>query len=107
MTSFAIGALGLWVIHLRLRREFSPPVALAATLLLSATPLVWAAPVYEPSMTHAASFGFVALFVVAAERETSAHMSKWASIRLGALLGLAFTRPQEAVFALFPRRCSS
>ena len=103
VTSFAIGALGLWVIHLRLRREFSPPVALAATLLLFlATPLVWYM-VYEPSMTHAASFGFVALFVVAAERETSAYMSKWASIGLGALLGLAFlTRPQEAVFALFP-----
>ncbi len=103
VTSFAIGALGLWVIHLRLRREFPPPVALAATLLLFlATPLVWYM-VYEPSMTHAASFGFVALFVVAAERDTSTHMSKWASIRSGALLGLAFlTRPQEAVFALFP-----
>ena len=59
--------------------------------------------VYEPSMTHAASFGFVALFVAASMRWMSPAMGPRESAVLGALLGLAFvTRPQEAVFALFP-----
>jgi hypothetical protein len=103
VSSFAIGALGLLMVHGRLRREFSPGVACAATLLLFlATPLVWYL-VYEPSMTHAASFGFVALFVVAAERWTAVDISARRSLALGALLGLAFmTRPQEALFAIFP-----
>lgn len=103
VSSFAIGAVGLVAVHLRLRREFPAGVALAATVLLFlATPLVWYM-VYEPSMTHAASFGLVALFVVAAERHTRPAMPAKASLLLGALLGLAFmTRPQEAVFALFP-----
>ena len=103
LSSFAIGAIGLLTVHRRLRREFSPGVACAATLLLFlATPLVWYM-VYEPSMTHAASFGFVALFVVAAERWTALDMPARRSFALGALLGLAFmTRPQEALFAFFP-----
>jgi hypothetical protein len=103
VSSFAIGALGLVTIHRRLRREFAPGVACAATLLLFlATPLVWYM-VYEPSMTHAASFGFAALFVVAAEQWTAIDMPKRRSLALGALLGLAFmTRPQEALFAIFP-----
>ena len=54
-------------------------------------------------MTHAASFGFVALFVAASMRWVSPAMGPRESAVLGALLGLAFmTRPQEAVFALFP-----
>lgn len=103
ISSFAIGAVGLFAVHFRLRKEFSPGVAFAATfLILLATPLVWYM-VYEPSMTHAASFGLVALFVMAADRWTSPGMSTRQSLTLGALLGLAFmTRPQEAVFALFP-----
>jgi hypothetical protein len=103
MSSFAVGAFGLVVVHLRLRKEFSRSVALAASLLLFlGTPLVWYM-VYEPSMTHAASFGFVALFVVAAERWVAAGATVREALALGALLGLAFmTRPQEAVFALFP-----
>jgi hypothetical protein len=45
----------------------------------------------------------VALFVVAADRHTSPHIAPSRAVALGALLGLAFmTRPQEAVFALFP-----
>ena len=103
VSSFAIGAIGLVVVQAHLRRDFGKGVALAATILtLAATPLVWYM-VYEPSMTHAASFGFVALFVAAAARWTSPVMTRRESIVLGVLLGLAFiTRPQEAVFALFP-----
>lgn len=103
VSSFAIGALGLMVLHLRLRKEFLPGVAFAASLLLfAATPLVWYM-VYEPSMTHAASFGFVALFVAAAASLTRVDMGAAASLLLGVLLGCAFmTRPQEALFALFP-----
>ena len=103
VSSFAVGALGLFVLHRQLRQEFSRSVSLAATLLfLGATPLVWYM-VYEPSMTHAVSFGFVALFVVAAARTTSVTISPRQSITLGALLGAAFlSRPQEALFALFP-----
>jgi hypothetical protein len=103
VSSFFIGAAGLLVLHVRLRKEFRQGVACAATaLVLLATPLFWYM-VYEPSMTHAASFGFVALFVVAAERYTSITMTVRQCLLLGALLGLAcMTRPQEAVFALFP-----
>jgi hypothetical protein len=68
ISSFTIGAVGLVAIHWYLRREFSRAVAFVTTLLVfGATPLVWYM-VYEPSMTHAASFGFVALFVVCAAR---------------------------------------
>jgi hypothetical protein len=103
LSSLAIGVAGLVAIHLRLRREFGAATALLATLLVfGATPLVWYM-VYEPSMTHAASFGFVALFVLTAERWTNLSIGARRSLLLGALLGLAFvTRPQEAVFALFP-----
>ena len=103
VSSFAIGAVGVVAIYRRLRAEFDDAIALAGTLLVFlATPLVWYM-VYEPSMTHAASFGFVALFVVLAERYTSIDIAARRAVLLGLLLGLAFmTRPQEAVFALFP-----
>jgi hypothetical protein len=103
VSSFAIGALGLFVLQRRLRKEFSPAVAFAAiAMLFAATPLVWYM-VYEPSMTHAASFGFVACFIVAAARWTNGEITARRSIALGVLLGLAvMTRPQEALFALFP-----
>jgi hypothetical protein len=112
MSSFAVGAAGLLVVHALLRREFSRSAALAATLLLlGGTSLFWYL-VYEPSMTHAASFGFVAFFVAATARtfeyaETAKKgtvpFSAKTAIWLGTLLGLAFiTRPQEAVFALLP-----
>jgi hypothetical protein len=103
LSSFWIAAAGLFVIHARLRREFAPAVALCATaMLFAATPLVWYV-VYEPSMTHAASFGFAAIFVVTAASLTSVAMSVPSSVLLGALLGLAFiTRPQEALLAIFP-----
>ena len=103
LSSFAIGSIGLFVLVAHLRREFAPGVAFAtAFLLFAATPLVWYM-VYEPSMTHAASFGFVAVFLVAAAQWTSVRMTRAHAVMLGALLGCAFmTRPQEAVFALFP-----
>ena len=64
ISSFAIGAAGLFAVLWHLRRSFGPTVAFIATVLVfGATPLYWYM-VYEPSMTHAASFGFVALFIV-------------------------------------------
>jgi hypothetical protein len=111
ISSFAIGAVGLIALLFHLRREFSRQVAFIAVLLLfAATPLYWYM-VYEPSMTHAASFGFVALFVVAAARwiPTSATDARRPALDsrhaliLGTLLGLAFlARSQESLFALYP-----
>ena len=103
VSSFAIAAVGLVVVHRLLRREFDRLPAFAGTvLLLGGTSLLWYM-VYEPAMTHAASFGFVALFVAAVIRydpfNSTSRQLAWA----GVLLGLAFiTRPQEAVFALLP-----
>ncbi len=122
MSSFAIGAAGLFALQWHLRQRFAPAVALLAVVLIfGATPLYWYM-VYEPSMTHAASFGFVTLFVVCAAAwlkpfsEVAAHGESGAggpaplvtpSVRqalvLGTLLGLAFlARSQEAVFAVYP-----
>jgi hypothetical protein len=68
LSSFAFGAAGLVVVHQLLRREFERAAAFAATLLLlGGTSLFWYL-VYEPSMTHAASFGVVAFFVAATAR---------------------------------------
>jgi hypothetical protein len=103
VSSFVIGAVGVLVVHRLLRREFARGPALAATLLVfGATSLFWYM-VYEPSMTHAASFGFVALFVAAAAQCDPRHATARQLAWIGFLLGLAFiTRPQEAVFVLFP-----
>ena len=105
LSSFTIGAVGLFALHGHLRRLFTPGIALATvTLLFGATPLFWYM-VYEPSMTHAASFGLTALFAVRSAqwlrdgRAPSTHESLW----LGALIGAAFaTRSQEVLFALLP-----
>jgi hypothetical protein len=116
LSSFAIGATGLVAILLFLRTRFSPLVAFLATVLVfAATPLYWYM-VYEPSMTHAASFGFVALFIVFASRWCTPDPSTGSgspraksrgdsrqSLILGTLLGLAFlARSQEALFAIYP-----
>lgn len=104
ISSFAIGSVGLMAVLRHLRSEFPRVVAFLAVLLVfGATPLYWYM-VYEPSMTHAASFGFVALFVVSAARwiPTSTPDSRQALL-LGTLIGLAFlARSQESLFAIYP-----
>lgn len=101
ISSLAIGAVGVLVVHAVLRREFGRRAAFAATsVLIGGTSLFWYL-VYEPSMTHAASFGFVALFVAAVARSDPRTAAVKQLVLIGFLLGLAFiTRPQEAVFAL-------
>jgi hypothetical protein len=70
--------------------------------VFAATPLYWYM-VYEPSMTHAASFGFVALFIVCSARWVPQGPTRGQSLGLGLLLGLAFlARSQESLFALYP-----
>jgi hypothetical protein len=103
MSSFAVGAAGLLVVHVMLRREFGRAAAMAATLLLlGATSLFWYL-VYEPAMTHAVSFGFVACFIAHTARLDPRYATSRQLAIAGFLLGLAFiTRPQEAVFALLP-----
>lgn len=106
LSSFALGATGLVALLVHLRAHFSKGVAwTAVTLLFGATPLFWYM-VYEPAMTHAASFGFAALFAVA----SAAWLTPWGqvptvrqSLVLGTLLGGAFAvRSQEVLFALLP-----
>jgi hypothetical protein len=117
LSSFAIGAVGLFAVRHVLRRRFTPLVTFVSVLLLfGATPLYWYM-VYEPSMTHASSFGFVALFIACAAEwlappagaaaaapfapESPAFRRR--AFLLGSLLGWAFlARSQEAVFALYP-----
>jgi hypothetical protein len=103
LASFIWGSAGLLVVHGMLRREFDRAPALSASLLLlGATSLFWYL-VYEPGMTHAVSFGFVAFFVAAASRVDPLTASPRQLALVGTLLGLAFiTRPQEAVFVLLP-----
>src|SRR5262249_40936133 len=68
LSSVAAMAAGLVVRHQRLRREFPPPIALVTSILIvCATTLAWYV-VYEPSMTHAVSFGAVAIALVLTER---------------------------------------
>ncbi|MCC6989720.1 MAG: hypothetical protein IT181_12015 [Acidobacteria bacterium] len=103
LSSFAVGAAGLWALLLHLRARFTPGIALTTVVLLfGATPLFWYM-VYEPSMTHAASFGFAALFAVASARWVPPGATRRQSLILGALIGLAFAaRSQEVLFALVP-----
>ncbi|MEP7116679.1 MAG: hypothetical protein ABI880_03815, partial [Acidobacteriota bacterium] len=103
LSSFAVAAAGLWALLLHLRTRFAPAVAgTAVVLLFGATPLFWYM-VYEPSMTHAASFGFAALFAVASARWVPPGPTRKQSLILGTLLGLAFAaRSQEVLFALLP-----
>jgi len=103
LSSFAVGALGLWALLWHLRQRFAPAIAgTAVVLLFGATPLFWYM-VYEPSMTHAASFGFAALFAVASAQWVPAGATRAQSLILGTLLGLAFAaRSQEVLFAFLP-----
>lgn len=103
LSSFAVGALGLWALLWHLRQRFAPAIAgTAVVLLFGATPLFWYM-VYEPSMTHAASFGCAALFAVASAHWVPAGATRAQSLILGTLLGLAFAaRSQEVLFAFLP-----
>jgi hypothetical protein len=122
LSSFALGGAGLVALLVVLRAQFSKGVAwTTVTLLFGATPLFWYM-VYEPAMTHAASFGFAALFAVAsvtwlAPRGQTPYESRMGSdpdtattgptvrqsLVLGTLLGGAFAvRSQEVLFALLP-----
>jgi hypothetical protein len=104
LTSFALGALGLAAVHALVRRDHGRLAAFLATLLVfAATPLVWYM-VYEPAMTHAASFGTVAVLVLAAVRWRGPDgYAPRDARRLGALAAIAFLmRPQEALFAAVP-----
>lgn len=102
--TFLTAAVGMLIMHGRLRQEFGAPVALVTSLLLfAATPLVYYV-VHEPAMTHAVSFGLVAIFLVVAEQWCRASPpTPRRAILLGALLGLAIlVRPQNALFGVFP-----
>ncbi len=104
LSSFVVGALGLGCVLAMLRRDYSRGAAFTAALLVfGATSLVWYM-VYEASMTHAASFGTVAVLVLAARRWLGPEgYSATDARRLGALSALAFLmRPQEAIFAAVP-----
>jgi hypothetical protein len=102
--SFLMAAAGLTALHLRIRREVGGAIALlTAALVLLATPLAWYV-VMEPSMTHAASFGAVALALVACERWLiDAWPSRAQAIALGALFSLAILiRPEDVLFLIVP-----
>jgi hypothetical protein len=104
LSSFAVMAAGLVVLHLRLRREFTPPIALLSSMLIvCATTLAWYV-VYEPSMTHAVSFGVVAIAVVITERWLVDSAPTWRrSVLLGAWFALVVVvRPEDGVFLAFP-----
>ncbi|MFI5244479.1 MAG: hypothetical protein ACHQQR_04580 [Gemmatimonadales bacterium] len=103
-SSLAVAAAGLFAIHLRLRQEFGAAIALVtSTLTLLATPLAWYI-VFEPSMTHAASFGVVSLALVASERWLSrGSPTRGQAITIGALFALAIlVRPEDGLFLVFP-----
>jgi hypothetical protein len=104
LSSFAVMAAGLIALHLRLRREFGAAIALlTSALLVAATTLAWYV-VFEPSMTHAASFGVVAIAIVLSERwMIDAAPTRRQSLALGAWFSLVVVvRPEDAAFAIFP-----
>ncbi len=103
LSSSAIAFAGLWCVHRHVRTVVAPAQALVTSLLLLwATPLAWYL-VYEPTMTHASSFGLVAVFVILATRWGRRPYTRAQSLALGGLIGAAFlVRPQDALFAVWP-----
>src|SRR5207244_2715 len=104
LSSFLIMALGLLALHLRIRREFGGSIALVTSILvLGATTLAWYV-VYEPSMTHAVSFGAVAIALVLSERWiVDEPFSIPRAVMLGAWFSIVLlVRPEDGVFLLFP-----
>lgn len=104
LSSFFVMAAGLIALHLRVRREFGPSIALVTSvLILGGTTLAWYV-IFEPSMTHAVSFGVVAIALVLTERWLVDGRPSW---RQGMLLGAWFSlvilvRPEDGVFLVFP-----
>jgi len=103
LSSAAIAFAGLWCVHRHVRTVVAPAQALVTSLLLLwATPLAWYL-VYEPTMTHASSFGLVAVFVILAARWGRRPYTRAQSLALGGLIATAFlVRPQDALFAVWP-----
>jgi len=104
LSSFLVMAAGLIALHLRVRREFGRSIAIVtSTLILGATTLAWYV-IFEPSMTHAVSFGVVAIALVLTERWlVDAKPSRRQSMLLGAWFSLVIlVRPEDGVFLLFP-----
>jgi len=104
ISSLAIGMIGLFALHIRLRREFGAGIALlTSVLLLGATSLAWYL-VVEPAMTHAASFGASALLVTATAAWLADRLpTRREAIVLGALCALVIIiRPEDGLFLAFP-----
>ena len=103
LSSAAIAFAGLWCVHRHVRTVVAPAQALVTSLLLLwATPLAWYL-VYEPTMTHASSFGLVAVFVILAARWGRRPYTRAQSLALGGLIAAAFlVRPQDVLFAAWP-----
>jgi hypothetical protein len=104
LSSLVVMAAGVVVLHLRLRREFEPSIALVTSILIvAATPLIWYV-VFEPSMTHAVSFGVVAIALVLTERWLiEAPPTRRHALLLGAWFSLVMVvRPEDGAFAVFP-----
>jgi hypothetical protein len=104
VSSWLVMAAGVFLLHLWLRREFDGTVALLTSVLtLGATTLAWYV-IYEPSMTHAASFGVVAIALVLTSWWLVERTPTW---RHAVLLGCWFSlviviRPEDGLFLLFP-----
>jgi hypothetical protein len=100
--SLALGLAGLLLLD-RPLRDLVPPVVAFWTLVLTlyATFLWWYV-VYEPVMSHSASF-FMAALVLRAFWDGRAHLTRTRALWLGLIIGVAASvRWQNAVLLLLP-----
>ncbi|MBN2309975.1 MAG: hypothetical protein JXR94_13455 [Candidatus Hydrogenedentes bacterium] len=100
--SLILGWAGALLSQAVLRRSFSERTALFATLTLwLATPLLWYL-IYEPWMSHAASFFAAALAVFLWDRFREGR-TRWQWAALGGAIGLAMlVRPSHLVLLALP-----
>jgi hypothetical protein len=100
--SLVYGVLGLLLVHRVLEDRFAPPVAFWTTLLVGyATFLFWYM-VYEPVMSHAASFFLAALALLLWWRRGAGFAPGRAAL-LGLVIGLAtVVRWQNALLLVLP-----